>query len=221
MSSVFDMLGPVMVGPSSSHTAGVVRIGKIARKLFHNSPQQAKIRFYNSFSTTYQGHGSDRAVIAGILDFNTDDKRIKNSLEIAEKQGLKYEFIPVINNKFHPNTLQIELKAPEKTFNLIGVSRGGGLIKIIEINGLRTFFTAQFHTLIIRAKDISGSIAFITDVIAHDNVNIGTMTVDRKQKNDLALLTLEMDNSLKEITLKYLAELDWVFEVSYLPPLDE
>ncbi len=221
MSGVFDMLGPVMVGPSSSHTAGVVRIGKIARKLFHKTPEKVKVRFYNSFSTTYQGHGSDRAVIAGVLDFNTDDKRIKNSLKIAEKQGLSYEFVPVINNKFHPNTLQIELKNKDDFLELIGVSRGGGLIKIIEVNKLRTYFTAQLHTLILRAKDISGSIAFITDVIAHDNVNIATMTVDRKQKNDLALLTLEMDNPLKEITLEYLKALDWIFQVNYLPPLDE
>ena len=219
-SSIFDMLGPVMVGPSSSHTAGVVRIGRVAYKILKKVPKYAKIYFYNSFAHTFQGHGSDRAIIAGLMNFKTNDKRIKNALELAKKQNLKYEFIPVINNKFHPNTIKLELKTDNETLEIIGVSRGGGLIKIIQLNGFQTYFTAQLHTLILFADDIKGSIAFITNVIAHDNINIATMTVDRKRRNDIALLVLEMDNSPKKITLEYISELNWIHKLIYIPDID-
>jgi L-serine dehydratase len=220
-SSVFDMIGPVMIGPSSSHTAGVVRIGRVARRLIGGKPDRAEIIFYNSFARTYEGHGSDRAIIAGLLDFKTDDKRIKDSLDIAPTEGLNYTFRSVGNaSTFHPNTIRLNLVRDEKQVEVLGESKGGGLINIAEVNGFKADFSASLHTLIITAKDVKGSIAFISDVLAHDDCNIATMSVSRKGKNDLACLVIEMDSGLRPLTLDYLRSLNWIQEVIYIPDID-
>jgi L-serine dehydratase len=220
-SSVFDMIGPVMIGPSSSHTAGVVRIARAAHKLLGGRPEEADIIFYNSFARTYEGHGSDRAIIAGLLDFATDDKRIKEALEIAEKEGLVYHFKSIGNaSALHPNTIRLNLRKGEKKLEVLGESKGGGLINIAEVNGFKADFSASLHTIIITAGDIKGSIAFIADVLAHDDCNIATMSVSRKGKNDIACLVIEMDSGLKPVTLEYLRSLSWVKDVTYIPDID-
>ena len=215
------MIGPVMIGPSSSHTAGVVRIGRVARRLLGSTPEQADIVFYNSFARTYEGHGSDRAIIAGLLDFKTDDKRIKEALEIAPVEGLKYSFKSVGNaSTLHPNTIRLLLKKGERKVEVVGESKGGGLINIAEVDGFKADFSASLHTLVITARDVKGSIAFISDVLAHDDCNIATMSVSRKGKNDIACLVIEMDSGLKPITLEYLRSLSWIKEVIYIPDID-
>ena len=215
------MIGPVMIGPSSSHTAGVVRIGRVARRLLGDQPEHADIVFYNSFARTYEGHGSDRAIIAGLLDFKTDDKRIKESLEIAPTHALKYGFKSVANaSALHPNTIRLILRKGERTVEVLGESKGGGLINIAEVNGFKADFSASLHTLIITAKDVKGSIAFISDVLAHDDCNIATMSVSRKGKNDLACLVIEMDSGLKPVTLEYMRSLSWVKNIIYIPDID-
>lgn len=220
-SSVFDMIGPIMIGPSSSHTAGVVRIGRVARKLLGEQPDNAEIVFYNSFARTYEGHGSDRAVIAGLLDFKTDDKRIKESLEIAAKEKLAFKFKSVGNaSVLHPNTVKLSLQKGNRKIEVVGESKGGGLINIAEVNGFKADFSANLHTLIITAGDVKGSIAFIADVLAHDDCNIATMSVSRKGKNDVACLVIEMDTGLKPVTLEYLKSLSWVKEIIYIPDID-
>lgn len=220
-SSVFDMIGPVMIGPSSSHTAGVVRIGRVARKLLGNQPDEAEILFYNSFARTYEGHGSDRAVIAGLLDFKTDDRRIKESLELAEGGRMSFKFKSVANaSALHPNTIRLILRKGERKVEVLGESRGGGVINIAEVNGFKADFSASLHTLIITADDVKGSVAFIADVIAHDDCNIATMSVSRKGKNDVACLVIEMDSGLKPVTLEYLRSLSWVKEIIYIPDID-
>jgi L-serine dehydratase len=220
-SSVFDMIGPVMIGPSSSHTAGVVRIGRAARKILGGKPDQADIIFYNSFARTYEGHGSDRAIIAGLLDFKTDDRRIKEALTIAAADGLTFSFKSVANaSALHPNTVRLHLKKGERMIDVLGESKGGGLINIAEVNGFKADFSASLHTLIITARDVKGSIAFISDVLAHDDCNIATMSVSRKGKNDIACLVIEMDSGLKPLTLEYLQSLSWIIEVIYIPDID-
>lgn len=215
------MIGPVMIGPSSSHTAGVVRIARVARKILGAVPEEATITFYNSFARTYEGHGSDRAVIAGLLDFKTDDVRIKTSFEHAEKAGLKYIFKSVGNaSAMHPNTVRIRTKAGEHEIELVGESKGGGVIQIVEVNGFAANFGANLHTLIIMAADVKGSIAFIANVIAHDDCNIATMTVSRKGKNDIACQIIETDSGLRPLTIEYLKNLDWIYEVTYIPDID-
>jgi len=215
------MIGPVMIGPSSSHTAGVVRIARTALKLFGEVPKQAEIVFYNSFARTYEGHGSDRAVIAGLLDFKTDDKRIKDAIDLAQSAGLSYTFKSVGNaSALHPNTIRITLKNVERQIEVLGESKGGGVINIAEVNGFKADFSANLHTLIITADDVKGSIAFIADVLAHDDCNIATMSVSRKGKHDVACLVIEMDSGIKPVTLAYLRSLSWVKEIIYIPDID-
>ena len=215
------MIGPVMIGPSSSHTAGVVRIGRVARRLLGDKPEQADIIFYNSFARTYEGHGSDRAVIAGLLDYKTDDKRIKEALDIAPTEGLKFTFRSIGNaSALHPNTVRLTLKKADRTIEVVGESKGGGLINIAEFNGFKADFSASLHTVVITARDVKGSIAFISDVLAHDDCNIATMSVSRKGKNDIACLVIEMDSGLKRVTLDYLRSLSWIQEIIYIPDID-
>ncbi|MEQ9288267.1 MAG: L-serine ammonia-lyase, iron-sulfur-dependent subunit beta [Cyclobacteriaceae bacterium] len=221
-SSVFDMIGPIMIGPSSSHTAGVVRIGRVGYKLLGGIPEKADITFYNSFARTYQGHGSDRAIIAGLLDFKTDDIRIKTSFDHAEKKGLSYSFKSVGNaSTRHPNTVRLHLTRGDRSVEMTGESRGGGAVKISEVNGFNASFSANAHTLIIMSEDLPGSIAFVADVISHDDCNIATMTVSRKGKHDMACQILEMDSGLKPITLEYLRNIKWVHEIIYIPDIDQ
>lgn len=219
-SSVFDMIGPVMIGPSSSHTAGVVRIGRAALKVLGDAPQEAEIIFYNSFARTYEGHSSDRAIIAGLLDFSTDDKRIKEALDLAAGRGLHYTFKSVGNaSTLHPNSIRVKLKSGEKQIEVLGESRGGGLINIAEVNGFKADFSASLNTIILFADDIKGSIAFIASVLAHDDCNIATMSVSRKGKNDLACQVIEMDSQIKPVTFDYLRSLSWVKQVIYIPQI--
>ncbi|TAF35207.1 MAG: L-serine ammonia-lyase, iron-sulfur-dependent, subunit beta [Cytophagales bacterium] len=217
-SSIFDMIGPVMIGPSSSHTAGVVRIARAAVKIMGGIPENADITFYNSFARTYEGHGSDRAIIAGLLDFATDDTRIKNAFEHAEKQALIYAFKSIGNaSTHHPNTIRLMLSRLGVKREIVGISKGGGVIEIEEIDGFKAGFSGQLHTLIIMAEDRKGSISFIASVLSHDDCNIATMTVSRMGKNDRACLVIEMDSPLRPVSLNYLRELSWVKEVTYLP----
>ena len=220
-SSVFDMIGPVMIGPSSSHTAGVVRIARASLRLLGGIPEEADIIFYNSFARTYEGHGSDRAIIAGLLDYKTDDKRIKDSLELAKEKGLQYHFKSIGNaSALHPNTIRLNLRLKDKKIEVVGESKGGGIINIAEVNGFKADFSASLHTLIIFAADVKGSIAFLANVLAHDDCNIATMSVSRKGKNDLACLVIEMDSGVKPVTLEYVRSLSWVKEVIYIPDID-
>lgn len=215
------MIGPIMIGPSSSHTAGVVRIGRVGVRLLGGVPEHAEITFYNSFARTYEGHGSDRAILSGLLDFKTDDKRIKEAFDHAKNAGLIWQFKSVGNaSTLHPNTIKLVLKRGQRTIAYVGESRGGGLIKISEVNGFSSLFNARNHTMVITAEDIKGSIAFITNVLSNDDCNIGTMTVSRKGKNDMACLILEMDSGPKQLTLEYLRNLKWVKEIIYIPDID-
>lgn len=220
-SSVFDMIGPVMIGPSSSHTAGVVRIARAAIRVLGAIPEEAVITFYNSFARTYEGHGSDKAILGGLLDLKTDDPGIKTSFELANEKGLQYTFKSIGNASiYHPNTIKLNLKKGEQRIEVIGESLGGGVINIAEVDGFNANFSAQFHTLIIKADDISGAIAFISSVIAQEKTNIATMSVSRKGKNDLACHVIEMDSGIRSITIEYLKSLPWIKELIYIPDID-
>lgn len=221
-SGIFDMIGPVMIGPSSSHTAGVVRIGRVVHKILGLTPDFADIVFYNSFARTYEGHGSDRAILAGLMDYKTDDKRIKTAIDRTKKAGLSYKFRSIGSaSTYHPNSIRITASKEGREIEIVGESRGGGVIRIKEVNGFDANFTANMHTLIVEADDVKGSIAFFTEVLSQDECNIATMTVSRKAKNDLACLILEMDSGIDEITLQYLKKRKWVHKVIYIPDIDK
>lgn len=216
-SSIFDMIGPVMIGPSSSHTAGVARIGRVARSIMGVDMDKAVITFYNSFARTYEGHGSDRAIIAGLMGMAPDDDRLKDSLQIAEKQGFRYQFKASANaSALHPNSIRIQMEGDEKKVIVLGVSRGGGLISIVEIDGFACNFTSQVPTLVITAQDKAGSIAFISNIIQNEDCNVGTLTVNRKGKHDMAKLVFELDSEMRPLSLQYLESLEWVRQVQYL-----
>lgn len=220
-SSVFDMIGPIMIGPSSSHTAGVVRIARAAIRVLGGIPEEAAVTFYNSFAKTYEGHGSDRAIIAGLMDFKTDDARIKNALELAKEKPLHYTFKSIGNSSVHhPNTIRLQLKKGERSVEIVGESLGGGVINIAEVDGFTANFSAQNHTLIIKADDVSGAIAFISSVLAQEKINIATMSVSRKGKNDMACHVIEMDSGIQEITRQYLMSLPWINQLIYIPDID-
>jgi len=215
------MIGPVMIGPSSSHTAGVVRIARAAIRVLGGVPDEATVTFYNSFARTYEGHGSDRAILGGLMDFKTDDPRIKSALEMASSSNLKYIFKSIGNSSIHhPNTIKLNLKKDGRSIEVVGESLGGGVINIAEVDGFVANFSAQSHTLIIKADDVSGAIAFISSVIAQEKTNIATMSVSRKGKNDLACHVIEMDTGIREITTSYLKSLPWVKELIYIPYID-
>ncbi len=221
-SSIFDMVGPVMIGPSSSHTAGVARIGRVAYKLLGGSPQEAEITFYNSFARTYEGHGSDRAIIGGLLGYLPDDVRLRDALDHAREVGMVFQFKPIGNASIHhPNTVKLKLQRGEESLTMIGVSRGGGVIKISEVNGFPSNFSADDHTMIIQADDRKGSISFIASVLAQDDCNIADMMVSRRGKNQIACHFIEMDSGLREITLQYLQSLPWIHDVKYIPKIAE
>lgn len=219
-SSVFDMIGPIMIGPSSSHTAGVVRIARAAVKLLGAIPDEADITFYNSFARTYEGHGSDRAILAGLLDYATDDPRIKDALELAAQHGLSFHFKSVGNaSTLHPNSIRLQLKKGSKSLEVIGESKGGGVINISEVNGFRADFSTRQHTLVAFADDVKGTIAFIASVLANENCNIANMSVSRKGKHDLACQVIEMDSAIRPVTLQYLQSLSWMKELIYIPEI--
>lgn len=214
------MIGPVMIGPSSSHTAGVVRIGRVARRILGPQPQEAVITFYNSFARTYEGHGSDRAILAGLMDMATDDERIRDAKNIATEAHLDYKFKAVNNaSAMHPNTIRVVATSGDLQTEVIGVSRGGGLISIIEIDGFKCNFTAQRHTLIVSAQDLKGTIAFVATVLSNDDCNIATMSVDRKAKNSMARLVIEIDSAPRPLTIAYLSSVHWIERVTYLPDI--
>ncbi len=215
------MIGPVMIGPSSSHTAGVVRIARAAIRVLGGTPEEATITFYNSFARTYEGHGSDKAILGGLLDLKTDDPGIKTSFDLAKEKGLNFTFKSIGNASiYHPNTIKLNLKKGDQKIEVIGESLGGGVINIAEVDGFNANFSAQMHTLIIKADDISGAIAFISSVIAQEKTNIATMSVSRKGKNDLACHVIEMDSGIRPMTIEYLRSLPWIKQLIYIPDID-
>lgn len=194
---VFSIIGPAMVGPSSSHTAGAVRIGRIAYHLFGKGiPELAEITFYGSFAETYQGHGTDLAIVAGLMDFDTDDLRIPSSLSHAESAGMEIRFIKGKNRMAHPNTARLKLSGGGHQSSLIGCSIGGGNVEIVSVNEFDVKFTGAYPTLVIFHEDRPGMIAETTALLHQNHVNIGHMDVDRKGRLGEAITVLELDSAI-------------------------
>lgn len=193
---VFSIIGPSMIGPSSSHTAGAVRLGRLARRFFGEPPEFAEIVLYGSFADTGQGHGTDLALVAGVLDFATDDPRIRHSTAIAEASGLEVRFRTSHKAVIHPNTATITLKRGDRADRVSGSSIGGGNIEMFEVNGFDVRFGGESPTLLIFHDDRSGMVARVTSLLSEKGINIGHMGVDRKSRNGEALSVIETDGSL-------------------------
>jgi L-serine dehydratase len=214
--NVFSIIGPAMVGPSSSHTAGAVRIGRVARQLLGTQPQRALITLYGSFAETYQGHGTDLALIGGLLDYDTDDARIRISLEEAQLAGMEVTFTLDSGNFPHPNTAKIELWAVDQYAEVVGASIGGGNIVIHAMNGFDVQCTGEFPTLILIHADLPGVLSGITNILSSDGVNIGYMDLDRKGRNGQAMTVIEADTPMTAGTVEKIKQLPHIEKVSII-----
>ncbi|MFE4706106.1 L-serine ammonia-lyase, iron-sulfur-dependent subunit beta [Peribacillus simplex] len=211
--SAFDIIGPVMIGPSSSHTAGAARIGRVGRTLFGKQPKKAIISLYGSFAKTYRGHGTDVAVVGGILDFDTDDERIPASLTIAEEAGMEVSFTIEDTVMDHPNTVKIRLFDEDKELELVGISIGGGTIEITELNTFKLKLSGENPAILVVHNDVFGIISSVSTVLANHEINIGHMEVSRKEKGQMALMVIEVDQKIKGDIMKEIEGLENVSQV--------
>lgn len=196
---LFDLIGPIMVGPSSSHTAGAARIGLVARKLLGAKPVYAKLMLHGSFAATGSGHGTDRALIAGLLGMQPDDERIPASFELAEKEGLRFEFSDTELKNAHPNSVKINLTGENGEYvELIAASIGGGRIKVCELSGMELSFSAEKPTLIVRNEDQPGSVADVSRILAECGINIATFQVNRSSRGADAIMVIECDTPVTD-----------------------
>lgn len=196
---VFDIIGPVMIGPSSSHTAGAARIGRYALNILGTEPVRADIYFSGSFAKTYKGHGTDKAIVAGILGMDTDDPGIKYSFDTAEHRGLEFYFHTCEIENSHPNTAFVVLTSETgRKAEVQGASIGGGNIIITKINGTPVEITGKFTTMIVLHKNIPGMISDVTSVLAKYGINIGRFDLRRNPRGGRGVMIIELDSDLPE-----------------------
>lgn len=215
--NIFDILGPVMVGPSSSHTAGAVRIGRVARRLLgEGTPRYAHIALSGSFAATGMGHGTDRALLAGLLGMEPDDGRIPNSYDVAKAEGMAFAFSRANLSGEHPNTVKIELTAQSgKTLSVIASSLGGGRITVVELNGLRVSFSGDLPTLIVQNRDKPGCVGEVATMLAKEGVNIATLQLYRDYPGGSAVMIVETDKAVPQKGLKALEEMEYIRSVTF------
>ncbi len=215
--NLFDIVGPVMVGPSSSHTAGAVRIGHIGRRLLNEPVAKAEICLHGSFLATGKGHGTDRALIAGLLKMRTDDERIPDSFAWADRMGLVYSFGGIELRDAHPNSVLMKLTGTKGRYlEVVAASLGGGRIKVCEIDGVEANFCGDYPTLIVRNQDQPGHVAEVASMLAHKSVNIATMQLYRDKRGGNAVLVLECDKEVPRESIKWLEKLEGIHKVTYL-----
>lgn len=212
--SVFDIIGPIMIGPSSSHTAGAARIGKVVRQIFGEQPEKVDLYLYESFAKTYRGHGTDIALVGGLLDMEPDDERLSNSLKIAHEVGMEVAFVPKKEKADHPNSVKIVVKSGQRTLTCLGISIGGGAIQISELNGFKINLDLSTPTYLTVHQDKPGIIAKVTGILSEHDINISTMTVTREAKGDKAIMIIEVDERIEGLTEK-LKTIDYIDEVSF------
>ncbi|HAH62624.1 MAG TPA: L-serine ammonia-lyase, iron-sulfur-dependent, subunit beta [Treponema sp.] len=215
--SIFDILGPVMVGPSSSHTAGAVRIGLMARLLLKQRPVYADVGLYGSFAATYHGHGTDRAIAAGLLGMQPDDIRIPSSLQIAEEQGLRIFFSTIDIPGAHPNTAVITLLGEGGSRIVIQASSiGGGRIMINKIDGIDVNFNAETPTLIVHNSDQPGHVAHVTTLLSKNRINIASMQLYRNERGGYAVMVIETDQRIPHDIINEIEKFEGVIKVTYV-----
>ncbi|MGC7870434.1 L-serine ammonia-lyase, iron-sulfur-dependent subunit beta [Desulfosporosinus sp. SYSU MS00001] len=219
-SNVFDLLGPIMVGPSSSHTAGAVRLGTMARKILGEEPLEGTITLHGSFAETGKGHGTDVALIAGLLGMAPDDERIPDAPELAKERGFKVRFEKADLGDVHPNTVKFDLTGPKERVEIIGSSIGGGAILIRQINNFRVGINGDYPTLVILHQDLPGVVAQVTLLLATAQINIATMRVSREKKGAQALMVLETDQKIDEAVLDLTRRLPSIKQALAIEPLE-
>jgi L-serine dehydratase len=211
--SLLDIIGPVMVGPSSSHTAGACRLGLLARGLVGGTPERARIELHGSFARTGEGHGTDKAVVGGLMGFRPDDERLRTALDIAEREGLDYRFEKTTlgeENDVHPNTVRFTVERGDRRSVMTGSSLGAGRVLVTEIDGFPVEVTGNYHTILVVAEDVRGSIAAIATVLSAFALNVATLKVSRRQRGGDAFMVWELDEQPDERVRDALRALPWV-----------
>ncbi len=218
---IFDIMGPIMIGPSSSHTAGAARIGLFARNIFARPFKKATITLYNSFNKTGKGHGTDKAIMAGLMGMKKDDERIREAPKIAVQKGYEFTFILKNNPEIHPNSVKINIydEKQKEDFSIRGVSVGGGKIKIVKIKGHNVDFGGTHHTIIVHYKDKPGMIGKIGKVIGEENVNIAYMQVSRDISTEETMALLKLDSLCSKEALKKIKEIENILYLTQIKKL--
>lgn len=220
MRGVFDIIGPVMIGPSSSHTAGAARLGLMTGKILGEQPVKAEILLHGSFAQTYRGHGTDKALLGGILGFAPEDMRLREALDIAAQQGLLYSFAPVDIPEAHPNTAIIKLTGESgRVIQVEGASVGGGNIRITRIGDFDVDLTGKYPALIIVHKDRPGVVNRVTSILARYKINIAYMRVSRKMRGQEAMMILETDDELSTEVVEDCCEIPRLLTAFAIPAI--
>lgn len=211
MVSLLDIIGPVMVGPSSSHTAGACRLALLARGLVGGTPQSARIELHGSFARTGEGHGTDKAIAGGLMGFHPDDDRLRTALEIADRDGLDYRFEKAtIADEAHPNTARLTLRRDGREVVVVGASLGAGRVRLSEVDGFPVEVTGNYHTIVLVAEDVRGSVARIAGLLADHGINIATLRLTRKQRGGDAFMVIEADDRAGDDVRDAVRALPWV-----------
>lgn len=218
---IFDIVGPKMIGPSSSHTAGAARIGRIARIIAGEDVKDAHFILHGSFASTYKGHGTDKALLAGVLGIIESDKDLKRAMEIASNRGVSYKFETDDLGDFHSNTVKVIItKSNNEKIEIVGSSIGGGSIKVVQLNGLPIEFTGEYTTLITHHNDSAGMIARVSKELAKNNINIAFMRVFRNHKGADAFMVIETDHIIEDTIIGVIRNnLDGIKSVYLLNPM--
>ncbi len=213
--SSFDIIGPVMVGPSSSHTAGAVRLGLIGRAILGAQPTDAKIELHGSFAKTGKGHGTENAIVAGLLGMATDDERIRHSFDEAKTAGLNYHFEVVdFGEEAHPNTVRLTLTRGPRHIQVTGASVGGGMVEVTNLEGYETRFGGEYETLLVISRDQPGTISAISRWFLENKINIAFFRVERRKRGGDAIMIIETDDPIPDEMVEAIEDFPWVRWVS-------
>lgn len=214
--SILDVMGPVMVGPSSSHTAGTARLGRVAREILDEDPVEVHFFLHPPLAATYRGHGSDFALVGGSIGLSVDDPRIPEAIRIAEQMGVKVDFTEEDQGDVHPNTVRIEIRGNSRHAEISGSSTGGGVIEVFRINGFQTRFKGDSPTLLLFYRDRPGMISEVSKMIADEGINIASLYCSRKQRGKDAFMAIDVDSPLSSDALQRISSIADMVEARYL-----
>ncbi len=215
--NLFDIVGPIMVGPSSSHTAGAVKIGLVCNRLMDEKIIEAHIFLHGSFLMTGKGHGTDKAIVGGLIGMAVDDIRLPQSFELARQAGLDFSFDGVDLGDVHPNTAKLQLMGENgKQLTVVASSLGGGRIEVCELDGIMARFTGELPTLIVHNLDQPGHVTEVTSMLGHKGINIATIQLNRKSRGGEAVMVIECDQEVPKDSITWLEHLEGILKVTYL-----
>src|SRR5688572_17567452 len=214
--SILDVMGPVMVGPSSSHTAGTARLGRVAHEILDDDPVQVHFYLHPPLAATYRGHGSGFAVVGGSIGLNVDDPRIPEAIRIAEQMGLEISFSEEDLGDVHPNTVRVLIRSKSREAEIVGSSIGGGVIEVFKINGFQARFKGDSPTLLLFYRDRPGMISEVTAIIAEEAINIASLYCSRKQRGKDAFMQIDVDSPVSDAALARISAVRDMSEAKYL-----